>query len=63
MDDKNTQVIFEEMVEDWTAFAIEHEKYSDKGNKSAGSRARKALGALKGLVPAYRKASITESKG
>ena len=34
-----------------------HAKFVEKGNASAGSRARKALGEVKNLVTAYRKIS------
>ena len=43
-------------------FEENHEVYSDKGNKAAGGRARKAIGEIKKLVTEYRKASVAESK-
>ena len=42
-------------------FVDNHEE-SMNGNKAAGSRARKALGEIKKLVTAYRKASVEASK-
>ena len=39
-----------------------HEIYVEKGNKSAGARARKALGEIKKLVTPYKKTSVEESK-
>ena len=39
-----------------------HEAHSEKGNKAAGGRARKAIGEVKKLVTEYRKASVSESK-
>ena len=39
-----------------------HSKFTEKGNKAAATRARKAVGELKKLVTEYRKASVTESK-
>jgi len=35
-----------------------HEKYLEKGNKSAEADARKALGEIKKLVTPYRQASV-----
>ena len=43
-------------------FQENHRKFSDKGTKAAGGRARKSLGEIKKLVTAYRQASVTESK-
>ena len=37
-------------------------KYSEKGNKSAGARARKSLGEIKKLVTEYRKLSVEDAK-
>ena len=37
-------------------------KDSEKGNKAAGGRARKAIGEIKKLVTSYRQASVSESK-
>ena len=46
----------------WTEFCENHSKFTEKGNKAAATRARKAVGELKKLVTDYRKASVTESK-
>ena len=46
----------------WEDFQENHRNFSEKGNKSAGGRARKAVGEIKKLVTDYRKASVTESK-
>ena len=43
-------------------FEENHSIFSDKGNKAAGGRARKAIGEIKKLVTGYRKASVSESK-
>ena len=43
-------------------FEENHSIFSDKGNKAAGGRARKAIGEIKKLVTEYRKASVAESK-
>jgi len=54
--------IYAIIKEHFEEFESNHEAYSEKGNKAAGGRARKALGELKKLVTEYRKASVSESK-
>ena len=46
----------------WEEFESNHESFSEKGNKAAGARARKAIGGIKKLVSDYRKASVEDSK-
>jgi len=46
----------------WEAFEENHSTFTDKGNKAAATRARKAIGELKKLVTGYRKESVIESK-
>ena len=46
----------------WESFQENHTAHSEKGNKAAGGRARKAIGEIKKLVTEYRKASVAESK-
>ena len=46
----------------WTEFSENHSKFTDKGNKAAATRARKAIGEIKKLVTNYRKESVLESK-
>ena len=46
----------------WSEFSDNHSKFTEKGNKAAATRARKAVGELKKLVTEYRKASVAESK-
>ena len=46
----------------WEQFQENHRAHSEKGNKAAGGRARKAIGEIKKLVTEYRKASVAESK-
>jgi|LWDU01.1.fsa_nt_gi hypothetical protein len=43
-------------------FKSNHDDYSTTGNKTAGKRARLAIGELKKLITGYRKASIEFSK-
>ena len=52
-----TNSLFEQIQSLYSTFQEEHEKNAN-GNKAAGSRARKALGEIKKLVTAYRKASV-----
>ena len=59
MSTKNLYNTINELFED---FQENHRDFSSKGNKSAGGRARKAIGEIKKLVTNYRKASISESK-
>ena len=46
----------------WETFQENHRKFTEKGNKAAGTRARKGLGEIKKLVTDYRKASVAEGK-
>ena len=46
----------------WEQFQENHRAHSEKGNKAAGGRARKAIGEIKKLVTEYRKSSVSESK-
>ena len=58
----NTNELYETMNNLWEDFQTNHRTFTDKGNKAAGGRARKAVGEVKKLVTDYRKASVTESK-
>ena len=57
-----TNELYETLSNLWIDFQENHKIFSEKGNKAAGARARKAVGELKKLVTDYRKASVTESK-
>jgi len=46
----------------WTDFNDNHVIYSDKGNKAAAARARKAINEIKKHVTAYKKASVEHVK-
>tara|TARA_S200000501_G_scaffold320507_1_gene315413 strand:- start:239 stop:415 length:177 start_codon:yes stop_codon:yes gene_type:complete len=52
-----TNSLFDQIQSLYATFEEEHAKNAS-GNKAAGSRARKALGEIKKLVTAYRKASV-----
>ena len=54
--------LYAKMEVHWNEFSDNHLKFTDKGNKAAATRARKAIGELKKLVTEYRKESVTESK-
>ena len=54
--------LFAKMEGLWTEFHDNHSMFTEKGNKAAATRARKAVGELKKLVTEYRKASVAESK-
>ena len=58
----NTNELYETLNNLWDDFQENHRTFTEKGNKAAGSRARKAVGEVKKLVTDYRKASVTESK-
>ena len=58
----NTNELYETLNDLWEDFQENHRTFTDKGNKAAGGRARKAVGEVKKLVTDYRKASVNESK-
>ena len=57
-----TTKLFTDMKTLWESFEDNNSTFTDKGNKSAATRARKAIGELKKLVTGYRKESVIESK-
>ena len=58
----SSKEIHAKIKEHFEEFDKNHEVHSEKGNKAAGGRARKAIGEIKKLVTEYRKASVAESK-
>ena len=54
--------IYNEINDLFETFQENHKTFTEKGNKSAGGRARKSIGEIKKLVTDYRKASVSESK-
>ena len=54
--------VYSSIKELFNEFEENHEKFVEKGNKSAGARARKAIGGIKKLVTDYRKSSVDDSK-
>ena len=57
-----TNELYETLNNLWEEFQTNHRTFTEKGNKAAGGRARRAVGEVKKLVTDYRKASVTESK-
>jgi len=58
---KEVKKLSEELTQLWNDFALNNEKFMN-GNKSAGGRARKAIGAMRKLTTAYRKSTIEAAK-
>ena len=58
----STENLYTELNNLWEDFQENHRTFTEKGNKAAGGRARKAVGEVKKLVTDYRKASVSESK-
>ena len=54
--------LYSQLNELWEQFQENHRAHSEKGNKAAGGRARKAIGEIKKLVTSYRQTSVSESK-
>jgi len=59
---KASQEIFEKMKKEWETFESNQADFNEKGNKSAGSRARKSIGNIRNMVTEYRKVSLEESQ-
>ncbi len=57
-----TTELFNNMKDLWNSLEENHTIFSEKSNKAAGTRARKAAGEFKKIVTDYRKASVAESK-
>ena len=58
----SSQELYNQLNDLWEQFQENHRAHSEKGNKAAGGRARKAIGEIKKLVTEYRKSSVSESK-
>ena len=58
----STDELYSQLNELWEQFQENHRAHTEKGNKAAGGRARKAIGEIKKLVTEYRKSSVSESK-
>ena len=58
----NSTELYNEINDLFEDFQENHRKFTEKGTKAAGGRARKSLGEIKKLVTGYRQASVSESK-
>ena len=58
----STDKLYNDIKDLFSQFEENHSIFSEKGNKAAGGRARKAIGEIKKMVTAYRQASVSESK-
>lgn len=58
-----SQEIFDQIEQHWIAFKENHERFTDKGVKAAGVRARKSINEIKKLASKYRSTQLAESKG
>ena len=54
--------LYSTIGEHWNDFTTNHEQHSRKGNKAAGTRARKAVGEIKKIVTEYRKEADQSDK-
>lgn len=59
---KESEKIYEEIVNFYNEFEINYEKYIEYNNKSAARRSRVALINLRKLIPAFRQATVAEEK-
>ena len=57
-----TQELYEQIKSLYEAFDENHNQNAESGTKASGTRARKAIGEIKMIATAYRKASVEESK-
>jgi hypothetical protein len=57
-----SQELFDVMKEHWAQFEENHTRFTEKGTKAAGVRARKSINELKKLSSKYRSTQLAESK-
>jgi hypothetical protein len=57
-----SQEIFDQIEQHWLVFKENHERFTDKGVKAAGVRARKSINEVKKLASKYRSTQLAESK-
>lgn len=57
-----SQEIFDQIEQHWLSFKENHERFTDKGVKAAGVRARKSINEIKKLASKYRSTQLAESK-
>jgi hypothetical protein len=56
------ETIYGQILEQMEIVKTRHEKFIEKGNKTAEADVRKALGEIKKLITPYRKASVDTTK-
>jgi len=59
---KKLESLYSEILEKFEIVKNRHEKFIEKGNKSAESDVRVALGEIKKLITPYRKLSVEITK-
>ena len=57
-----TTDLYSNMSKLWSEFDENHNRFAEKGNKAAGTRARKAAGEIKKLITPYKKANMEATK-
>lgn len=57
-----SQELFEAMEQHWLSFKQDHERFIQRGTKSAASRARKSINELKKIATKYRTTQLNEAK-
>lgn len=57
-----SQELFEEMEQYWLSFKADHERFIQRGTKTAASRARRSINELKKIATKYRTTQLTEAK-
>lgn len=62
MSDNEAHDLYLQIEEHFNELRANHADFTNKDNKSAGVRARKAAGEIKKLITPYRKASVDRSK-
>lgn len=62
MGEDNTKNLMASIQEEFEGLQENHADFAEKGNKAAGTRARKHANNLKKLLTPYKKASVNESK-
>lgn len=58
----NQSETHDQIIDNFNVYIEENQKFADKGNKAAGTRARKALLEIKKLCGERRKEIISEKK-
>ncbi len=54
--------VTDELTALWNAFSEDHQTFIEKGNKSAGARARKSLMSIKKLCSTYKALNLEKAR-